>query len=182
MAYIRAKTYKRKRRPSDKWPEHSTYYYVVQSYRVEGKVRQVTIAYLGEFSTVQEALAFDTTMLKRIEEGLPKWEARHAELSVSLRAVLERIKYAGGVQRAGVARPGTQQVAEYRKLGTAIEAAPREIARLQEHIASLREAAAALGIADTDSTTDAHPKHWRHRIKLRMADDAMILTRTIGRA
>jgi uncharacterized tellurite resistance protein B-like protein len=42
-----------------------TYYYLVESYRENGKVHQRTLAYLGEYPTVEEALA---GLPKEIEE------------------------------------------------------------------------------------------------------------------
>jgi hypothetical protein len=44
MAFIRKKTIK-----------GETYYYLVQSKRVKGKVRQVVLAYLGKFDNVEDA-------------------------------------------------------------------------------------------------------------------------------
>src|ERR687891_658281 len=40
------------------WQPHiKTYHYLVESYRENGQVRQRTLAYLGEYSSVEEALA-----------------------------------------------------------------------------------------------------------------------------
>lgn len=53
MAYIRAKEQRDR-----------TYYYLVESYRRDGKVRQRMLAYLGEYPTVEMAI---TEYQKKIE-------------------------------------------------------------------------------------------------------------------
>src|SRR5919106_3038766 len=67
MPFIRAKTQKNAKKLS--WPERlptsRTYYYLVESYRENGRVRQRTIAYLGRYSSVEDAL---TRLPKDIEE------------------------------------------------------------------------------------------------------------------
>jgi len=172
MAYIRAKIYKRKHRPSDKWPEASTYYYVVQSYRVEGKVRQATLAYLGEFPTVEQALAHDLGSLARIEAGLPEWETRRAEID-SAHPFVVRPR-----DGRGMSRHGRRLYSEHRMLGTAIDAAPGELARLRERIAALLTAADALGIDASQVTANAGREY---KTGYGRAVEAMLLTRTIGR-
>jgi hypothetical protein len=56
MPFIRAKTRKKLSWP-DRQPTSSTYYYLVENYRENGRVRQRIIAYLGKYPTVEEALA-----------------------------------------------------------------------------------------------------------------------------
>ena len=50
MPFIRAKRQK-------SWHRELTYYYLVESYRENGCVRQRTLAYLGEYPSVEAALA-----------------------------------------------------------------------------------------------------------------------------
>jgi hypothetical protein len=50
MPYVRAKRQKSRER-------ERTYYYLVESYRENGRVRQRTLAYLGKYSSMEDALA-----------------------------------------------------------------------------------------------------------------------------
>lgn len=53
-----------------------TYYYLVEGVRVDGKVRQRVIAYLGEFETVRSALAYWTAQVKGAEDAAGRKHAR----------------------------------------------------------------------------------------------------------
>jgi hypothetical protein len=61
MPFIRAKQHKKGPRATEEAERRGrdqvrTYYYLVESYRESGKVHQRTLAYLGEYPTVEEAL------------------------------------------------------------------------------------------------------------------------------
>ena len=59
MPFIRAKTRKNSKhliRPG-RLPSFKAYHYLVENYRENSRVRQRTLAYLGKYPTVEEALA-----------------------------------------------------------------------------------------------------------------------------
>jgi hypothetical protein len=69
MPFIRAKTRKNAKKLSwpDRQPTNRTYYYLVESYRENGRVRQRTIAYLGRYSSVEDALT-------RLPKDIERWK------------------------------------------------------------------------------------------------------------
>jgi hypothetical protein len=61
MPFIRAKHQKSRGR-------ERTYYYLVESYRDNGRVRQKTLAYLGKYPSVEDALALLPQDIERWKE------------------------------------------------------------------------------------------------------------------
>jgi hypothetical protein len=162
MAYIRKKSYQGKRRGT-------TYYYVVQSYRVEGKVQQTTLAYLGECPTVESAIRVAlrrhwraVLSLERLRGELAKAELR----PMTPEAVAQddqkwRASYAAQFKKNlppyttadyewHVARAAKNR-AEYERLQRRIDQLSRAELKHAEQLATLRQAAAALEITDPEA-------------------------------
>jgi hypothetical protein len=78
MPFIRAKQHKKGPRAAEdaeRWGRDPvrTYYYLVETYREGGKVRQRTLAYLGKYPTVEEALTrLPVDIERRKNDVLPK--------------------------------------------------------------------------------------------------------------
>jgi len=141
MAYIRAKqrTYKHAKRPP--WlrqrPERTTrtYYYVVESYRNEaGKVRQRTLAYLGKYPTVEEALHSAVT---RLVGATRRWANKQGQWR-------EKLETLAGAR-------GRKAEREHAWYAEQLERMPKRIESHRKQIAELREAAHALGIDDPEA-------------------------------
>lgn len=65
MSFVRAKTVK-----------GITYYYLVEGYRDDGKVRQRVLAYLGQHKTVQTAYDYWREQVKEAKDAGDKQHAR----------------------------------------------------------------------------------------------------------
>jgi hypothetical protein len=84
MSFIRAKQYKKgpnATRNAERLGRDPvrTYYYLVESYREAGKVRQRTLAYLGEYPTVEEALTRLPVDIERRKKNLLSWSQPRLE-------------------------------------------------------------------------------------------------------
>ena len=141
MAFIRAKQRTDKHKPRAAWyrkrPETTThtYYYVVESYRDDGgKVRQRTLAYLGKYPTVPEALH---DAMVRFVGASRRWANKEAKW----RAELQEL--------AGV-RSG-KRLRKWQWAAEQLERVPAYIEKWRGRIAELRAVAHTLGIADPEA-------------------------------
>jgi hypothetical protein len=122
-----------------------TYYYLVESYRESGKVHQRTLAYLGEYPTVEEALARLPQDIERwTEETLPRACRERDEAKAYYDAALGRGPAPEFiVKHSQFSSPSWQQWRSYKaslRLPAAREnyrQVERHVAWVQKHIAEL---------------------------------------------
>jgi hypothetical protein len=81
MPFIRAKTRKNAKKLSrpERQQTSRTYYYLVESYRENGRVRQRTIAYLGRYSSVEDALARIPRDIARLKDQDLPWRCQQRD-------------------------------------------------------------------------------------------------------
>lgn len=141
MAFIRAKT--RQRRDGTR-----TFYYVMQSYREEGRVRQQVIAYLGRCPTVETAICETASQMLFCQTHIDQWRAEAARIS-------EVWKFSPGqaerlAHRRGGAALAKRAAHDLVRLQQQIDNYPKKIAECERQLAKLREAAQLLGITDAE--------------------------------
>jgi hypothetical protein len=147
MSFIRAKTQKnaKKLRWPERQPTSGTYYYLVESYRENGRVRQRTLAYLGGYSSVEDALARlpqDIAWWK--DKALPRAQQSLDEAKAYYDAALGRGPEPAFVpKQSKMAAPAWRQWRHHREK-LALPGAEvnyykeqRHVDRLQHHIAQL---------------------------------------------
>jgi hypothetical protein len=95
MPFIRAKQHNRGPRATREAERRGrdpvrTYYYLVESYRESGKVRQRTLAYLGGYPSVEDALARLPQDIERCQESLPRAHRDQGRAAVAYQNLVDR--------------------------------------------------------------------------------------------
>jgi len=184
MAYIRKKTYKRKSRNGRQQPD-GVYYYVVQTYRLEGKVKQQTVAYLGEHDTVEGAIRATLARKLRLQRDLGYWKDRAAELETGLKPVIDRVQMYG-YKRASIGRNRRKQHQTLQHIRAILDKAPDEIERCTQRLAVLRNAADLLGITDPEALaldgTEAYNQVVTRVSQMRQRDEWGFIARDLRKA
>jgi hypothetical protein len=167
MSFVRAKKVKVKpkwwRREREDGNHYRVYHYLVESYRESGKVRQRTLAYLGEYPTVEEALARLPQEIERwTEKDLP-WACRQRdEAKTAYQELIARAEKPLVIEENPFASRDFQErwhrksQAEFRdkripRAERKYLAAERSVRFTQEHIAELEARLAKLQALSTSS-------------------------------
>lgn len=144
MAYIRAK--KRNLKDGER-----TFYYVMQSYREDGKVRQETVAYLGAYDSVTVVIAKTIAHYLFWKRAAPKLEQFVGETESYFEAMpYTAERYASGRSTRWSRRGNLGKAQALIGARKRLAMLPEQMSELESKIARLRYAGELLGIDDPE--------------------------------